>query len=131
MRHNSKAKCLICGAVVESKHRHDYVVCGCAQHTMADGGSDYGKYGGKNLNHMGIWDGDKFCIRKDEEAVMVTDPEEIRKILVETVQEKRDAWAILDQLQKKLYKLERQEDSKAFAKEMLSLLNGCKRSVAV
>ena len=33
-------KCLLCGDVVESKHRHDYVVCSCGN-VMRDGGKDY------------------------------------------------------------------------------------------
>lgn len=35
------AKCLACGVTVESKHRHDYVVCGCPNQTMVDGGLAY------------------------------------------------------------------------------------------
>lgn len=35
------AKCLACGVVVESKHRHDYKTCGCPNEVMVDGGLAY------------------------------------------------------------------------------------------
>ena len=35
------AKCLACGVTIESKHRHDYVLCGCPNETMVDGGLSY------------------------------------------------------------------------------------------
>jgi len=37
---SNKAKCLICGEVVESKYRHDYVECECGN-LAVDGGKDY------------------------------------------------------------------------------------------
>lgn len=36
----NKAKCLNCGDVIESKHRHDWVVCACGS-IFVDGGKDY------------------------------------------------------------------------------------------
>lgn len=33
-------KCLVCGDIIESKHRHDYVTCGCGN-VSVDGGTDY------------------------------------------------------------------------------------------
>ena len=36
----NKAKCLGCGDVVESKHRHDWVSCTCGS-IFVDGGKDY------------------------------------------------------------------------------------------
>lgn len=33
-------KCLNCGDVIESKHRHDFVWCSC-QSVAVDGGKDY------------------------------------------------------------------------------------------
>lgn len=35
------ARCLACGVTVESKSRHDYVMCGCPNETMVDGGLAY------------------------------------------------------------------------------------------
>ena len=41
--------CLQCGEVLVSNHVHDYRTCSCPQATMVDGGSEYGRYGGKDL----------------------------------------------------------------------------------
>lgn len=39
------ARCRKCGDVIESTHRHDYVVCGCGA-IFTDGGLDYVRRGG-------------------------------------------------------------------------------------
>lgn len=36
----NRAKCRLCGDIVESKHRHDFVTCGCGEISV-DGGNDY------------------------------------------------------------------------------------------
>lgn len=36
----NKAKCLKCGDIIESKHRHDFVFCKCGD-LAVDGGKDY------------------------------------------------------------------------------------------
>lgn len=36
----NKAKCLLCGDVIESVNRHDYVTCSCGNISV-DGGKDY------------------------------------------------------------------------------------------
>ena len=46
----SKAKCLNCGTVLESKHRHHWVTCGCSNETFIDGGDEYRRSGGKDLS---------------------------------------------------------------------------------
>lgn len=38
--YKNKAKCLSCGDVIESTHRHDYVRCSCGN-LAVDGGHDY------------------------------------------------------------------------------------------
>jgi ribosomal protein S27AE len=38
------AKCVNCGDVVESIHRHDFVRCNCGD-IFVDGGLDYVRYG--------------------------------------------------------------------------------------
>lgn len=50
----SKIKCMACGEILESKHRHDYVVCSCQNHTMIDGGDEYLRLGGKDLSKIFI-----------------------------------------------------------------------------
>ncbi len=34
-------KCLPCNTIVESKHRHDFVMCQCHNETACDGGLEY------------------------------------------------------------------------------------------
>lgn len=41
----SKAKCLDCEDILESKHRHDFVKCKCGN-SFLDGGDDYFRGGG-------------------------------------------------------------------------------------
>lgn len=36
----NRAKCKQCNAIIESKHRHDYVTCSCGAISV-DGGNDY------------------------------------------------------------------------------------------
>jgi hypothetical protein len=36
----NRARCRQCGDVIESKHRHDFVSCGCGA-IFVDGGTDY------------------------------------------------------------------------------------------
>ena len=45
----NRIKCLACGKVIESYHRHDYKTCGCPNNTMVDGGIVYQRYGGKDM----------------------------------------------------------------------------------
>lgn len=46
------AKCLACGVTVESKHRHDYKVCGCDNETMVDGGTAYLRRGAVDFGQV-------------------------------------------------------------------------------
>jgi hypothetical protein len=56
----SKIKCLECGTILESKHRHDWVTCGCLNQTFIDGGNgDYLRYGGVDLNKVVVMSGMK------------------------------------------------------------------------
>lgn len=38
----NQAKCLVCGDVITSNHRHDFVTCSCGE-VSVDGGSWYAK----------------------------------------------------------------------------------------
>lgn len=51
-----KVKCLECGAILESKFTHDFQMCDCPQQTFVDGGDDYTRIGGKNLNKVEVID---------------------------------------------------------------------------
>ena len=44
MPRGPKVKCLRCGDVIQSKHRHDFVSCKCGG-IFVDGGSDYLRMG--------------------------------------------------------------------------------------
>ena len=46
----NRVQCKSCGEVLTSHHRHDYKTCGCENETMVDGGTDYQRYGGKDLS---------------------------------------------------------------------------------
>ena len=37
----NSVKCLVCNTILESKHRHDFVVCSCPNQTVCDGGLEY------------------------------------------------------------------------------------------
>lgn len=42
-------RCLYCGDIIQSRSRHDFVYCSC-KNTFVDGGLDYQRVGGKDLN---------------------------------------------------------------------------------
>ncbi len=50
----SKVKCLECGKILESKHRHDFVSCGCPNETFVDGGNDYLRCGGMDMDKIKV-----------------------------------------------------------------------------
>ena len=45
-------KCLECNTVLESKHQHHFVTCGCKNQTFNDGGNVYQRYMGKDLDKV-------------------------------------------------------------------------------
>lgn len=45
----STATCKKCGDVLVSRYTHDYVMCSCDNKTMLDGGTDYQRFGGKDI----------------------------------------------------------------------------------
>ena len=47
----NKAKCGVCGDVIESKHRHDFVRCSCGEISV-DGGKDYLKRSAGNFDNL-------------------------------------------------------------------------------
>ncbi len=55
--------CVDCLDTLVSYHRHDYKVCQCENQTMVDGGLDYIRYGGKDMNkvvHHAVYADDDF-----------------------------------------------------------------------
>lgn len=62
---SAKIKCKRCNEILESKHRHDFVACGCLDETNGergcyiDGGGDpYVRYGGC-LNDILVYNDEK------------------------------------------------------------------------
>lgn len=51
-----KLKCLKCNTILESKYRWDFQSCKCSNQTFVDGGTDYLRFGGKELSKIGFWD---------------------------------------------------------------------------
>lgn len=45
----NKAQCRLCGNIIESKYRHDFVRCECGA-IFVDGGKDYMRRGGEREN---------------------------------------------------------------------------------
>lgn len=43
-------KCLVCNTVLESKHRHHFLECGCTNQTFNDGGLSYSRVGAVDLD---------------------------------------------------------------------------------
>ena len=46
----NSVKCLVCNTILESKHRHDFVMCLCPNQAFTDGGLSYNRVGGKDLS---------------------------------------------------------------------------------
>ena len=72
----NRAKCRLCGDIIESLHRHDFVTCKCNE-IFVDGGNDYLRCG------AGSWD--NFLRVKDN-------GEEISVSLVEEKKEPEEAY---------------------------------------
>ena len=48
----NRVQCKECGEILTSYHRHDYKTCKCPNETMVDGGQDYQRYGGADLDKV-------------------------------------------------------------------------------
>jgi hypothetical protein len=48
----SRLRCVECNTVLESKHVHHYVTCRCPNKTMLDGGLEYVRYGGVDMDKI-------------------------------------------------------------------------------
>lgn len=73
-----KALCGVCRKIIKSTYRHDYVSCGCPNQTSIDGGDDYTKVGGANLEKVFVWNEKKkkfICCVGSEEIGFDTEPD--------------------------------------------------------
>ena len=48
---SNKAKCRLCGDIIESKHRHDWQSCSCGA-IFVDGGHEYLRRGAKSFEDL-------------------------------------------------------------------------------
>jgi len=48
----NKVRCKLCGEELISYHHHDYKTCSCDNQTMVDGGLNYLRYGGFDMNQV-------------------------------------------------------------------------------
>jgi hypothetical protein len=49
--YDNKIQCALCGYIIRSKNRHDFVKCKCGE-CFVDGGSWYQRYGAKDLKNV-------------------------------------------------------------------------------
>jgi len=63
----NRVQCLECGAILESKFTHDFQQCDCPNQTFVDGGQDYSRYGGIDLEKV-------VFLHDDEDGFAVGDP---------------------------------------------------------
>lgn len=47
-------KCMECGYILVSNHRHDFNSCGCKNEAFVDGGYDYLRAGAKDLSKIKV-----------------------------------------------------------------------------
>lgn len=58
--------CDECGETIVSYHRHDYKTCGCPNEAMVDGGTEYLRYGAKNMSKI-----KQFAVYTDDDFEIV------------------------------------------------------------
>lgn len=63
-KRENKVRCLNCNTELISHYRHDFQMCKCENRTFVDGGSDYQRFGGKNLAKIEVWNNEKQCWEK-------------------------------------------------------------------
>lgn len=49
-----RVKCLVCGKILESTYRHDFQMCNCKNETFVDGGNDYIRIGGIDIDKIKV-----------------------------------------------------------------------------
>jgi len=66
----NRAKCLLCGDIIESKYRHDFVKCSCGE-IFVDGGNEYWRAGAGNFKNFDRLDnnGNKYVDPLEEKDI--------------------------------------------------------------
>ncbi len=96
----NRAKCKLCGSMIESFHRNDYVSCSCGE-IAVDGGLDCFKVIARDYsNFLRVDDEGNEIILKVKEKQEIQDPTEINQKPT-----KEDLLRILDDMYKKIDEL--------------------------
>lgn len=71
-----RVRCGVCDTTLESKHRHDFVGCGCSNRTFVDGGNDYLRYGGMDMTQIFVVrdDGEEYNISRMQQEQQKDEP---------------------------------------------------------
>ena len=85
-------KCLVCNTILESKHQHHFVTCGCKNQTFNDGGLAYNRAGGKDLDK--IENLCKYVIMTEQEYEDMLERKRIEE--AEILQQKIDAGLMIN-----------------------------------
>lgn len=88
----NSVKCLECGEILESKHRHQFSMCDCPNETATDGGNIYQRYMGRDLNK--IEDLSKYVYMTEQEYQDMLEKKRIED--EEILQKKIDAGLMVD-----------------------------------
>ncbi len=95
----NRAKCKLCGDILESFHRHDFVACKCGEISI-DGGNDYLYCGAKNWENFRRIDD-----QGNEIVVKVSSEPETQAPLQPTKPTKNEMIEMLDAMIKKIEEL--------------------------
>ena len=52
----NRVKCLECNTILESKYTHDFQQCDCPNKTFTDGGNEYQRYGGMDMDKVFVFE---------------------------------------------------------------------------
>jgi len=119
-----KVKCLVCGEILESKYRHDFVECKCENHTFVDGGNDYLRSGGKDINMVAVWNSTKKEFIKNNVTIEPEEHSEYRTLPTKEQQ----VTEIIDGLAEEIIRLKSIPEY-IYSKLKNSLLKGNKRDI--
>lgn len=87
----NSVKCLECNTVLESKHQHHFVTCGCKNQTFNDGGLIYNRVGAVDLDK--VEDLCKYVIMTEQEYEDMLERKRIKE--EEILRQKIDAGLVV------------------------------------
>lgn len=87
----NRAKCKLCGDIIESTHKHDFVTCSCGEISV-DGGDQYYKANFRNIENLCFLDD------KGNEIVSKCQAKKENFITVSTKPTREELLGILDEM---------------------------------